>query len=1223
MFKLNGEDILKIYKLSLFILIIMIFSVGFAFAEDANQTDSDLGVTDGEVISEGPVKSYAELNTDLHKGADVSLTADYTYNETTDTIKQVELVGSAGQAYTINGNNHIIDGAGKAGGLKISNAKITINNLTFKNCNQSAIENYKNTTLILNNVTFINNKDVYGGAIYANDCYVTVNNCTFSENYAKYGAAINVLYTVLTINKSEFRNKNHMEWSMIYASTGASVEINDCIFENLKAKYATVAYATTNSYLKTYNSRFVNLSASATGGAIAVKNSKRLMITVQNCEFENVRAAKDGGAIFIDVNAGSDAYLTGSSIINLTKFTNCSAEFGGAMLQLGGFMNVLHSVFENNHAEYSGGAIYSSNATFYAFDSTFKNNYIRDLNRLSKGGALYLDYSNDVDIRSCNFTDNNASEGGAIFLYNTSFVIVDSNSLNNGEFLHSYFNSATSEFKNCGLGPEGKKDKYVFDDVYYPYVVDFEGKKIVLNPIKITGSVTDPFFDLRIFNATTPVKNQGSNGACWAFGTTGALESAFKMATGITLDISEDNIQNSGLRYSIYGKPTVTEGGILTGGLGYVLSWLGIVNTEYESYDELGKISQILFTPESYHFTDAMFIDTKNSTALKQALLKYGAVTIHINGADPQNKYYNKTSHALYCDNKTLGNHFVTIVGWNDTYSRTNFIMDPGVDGAWIVKNSWGTDWGEGGYFYLSYADAPFLDAAAVAYIINNTEVYNKLYQYDIPAFDVFLTYEGVNSLSYTNTYDSIGNDLIAAVGTYFLNDNTTYTIKVKVNGNLVYSQKGKSAYYGFQTIKLDKSVAVNKGDKFSVEIEVDNNRVPCVYNSRLFFQKNHSVVDTSLGHEELANRGRTASIKVYTLNNPNNVSGVKVYSNNKTNLEIKSSIEGAVITIAKNGKSIANATVKDGKAVFNNTAFETGNYTIITSYDDEEIMSSLEIYPTVTIVDDEVKVDDENLVFFFAFFDYDGNYLANTNVTFIVDGKEINKTTDENGIVGLGKSEIGALDVMHNVTAINTVTVESAVFDVEILSFSIKAANVEKYYGDPQKLNVSVVDSKGFGVADRTVTVVIDGKTLNATTDDYGVALFDLNMAVGNYIAQISVGKISTTANVVIKSTAPVNPPVSQKVVLKAVKKTIKIKKSAKKFVIKATLKINGKKVKGKIIKFRFKGKTYKAKTNKNGLAKVTIKKKVIKKLKKGKKYTVKITYGKKTAKTVVKVKK
>ena len=1168
MYKLNGEDILKIYKLSLFILIIMIFSVGFAFAEDANQTDSDLGVTDGEVISDGQVKSYAELDTDLHKSADVSLTADYTYNETTDTIKQVEL---ADQTYTINGNNHIIDGAGKAGGLKISNAKITINNLTFKNCNQSAIDNYKNTTLILNNVTFINNKDVYGGAIYANDCFVTVNNCTFSENYAKYGAAINVLYTVLTINKSEFRNKNPMEWSMIYASTGASVEINDCIFENLKAKYATVAYATTNSYLKTYNSRFVNLSASATGGAIAVKNSKRLMITVQNCEFENVRAAKDGGAIFIDVNADSDAYLTGSSIINLTKFTNCSAEFGGAMLQLGGFMNVLHSVFENNHAQYSGGAIYSSNATFYAFDSTFKNNYIRDLNRLSKGGALYLDYSNDVDIRSCNFTDNKASEGGAIFLYNTSFVIVDSNSLNNGEFLHSYFNSATSEFKNCGLGPEGKKDKYVFDDVYYPYVVDFEGKKIVLNPIKITGSVTDPFFDLRIFNATTPVKNQGSNGACWAFGTTGALESAFKMATGITLDISEDNIQNSGLRYSIYGKPTVTEGGILTGGLGYVLSWLGIVNTEYESYDELGKISQILFTPESYHFTDAMFIDTKNSTALKQALLKYGAVTIHINGADPQNKYYNKTSHALYCDNKTLGNHFVTIVGWNDTYSRTNFIMDPGVDGAWIVKNSWGTDWGEGGYFYLSYADAPFLDAAAVAYIINNTEVYNKLYQYDIPAFDVFLTYEGVNSLSYTNTYDSIGNDLIAAVGTYFLNDNTTYTIKVKVNGNLVYSQKGKSAYYGFQTIKLDKSVAVNKGDKFSIEIEVDNNRVPCVYNSRLFFQKNHSVVDTSLGHEELANRGRTASIKVYTLNNPNNVSGVKVYSTNKTNLEIKSSIEGAVITIAKNGKSIANATVKDGKAVFNNTAFETGNYTIITSYDDEEIMSSLEIYPSIIMNDDVTRTLNSDLYILIGFTDDEGNALNNTVFTGSIGGKNITlgRTNDEGILI---VHDLNLNIGTHQLFVYNDVTGDEDYIIINIVSRFGNANNIVMDYFDGTAFKVRVYDDfVNPLVKGQKVTITIKNKRYTAITDANGYVSFKIPNVVtpGTYTLKV------TFAGQTISKTVKV------KQVLKS-KKTVTVKKSARKLVLKATLKTSkNKAIKNKKITFKFKGKTYKAKTN------------------------------------------
>lgn len=86
---------------------------------------------------------------------------------------------------------------------------------------------------------------------------------------------------------------------------------------------------------------------------------------------------------------------------------------------------------------------------------------------------------------------------------------------------------------------------------------------------------------------------------------------------------------------------------------------------------------------------------------------------------------------------------------------------------------------------------------------------------------------------------------------------------------------------------------------------------------------------------------------------------------------------------------------------------------------------------------------------------------------------------------------------------------------------------------------------------------------------------------------------------------------------------KKVSVKKSAKKLVLRATLKINGKAVKGKVIKFKFKGKTYKAKTNAKGIAKVTIKKKVLKKLKAGKKVTYSAKYSTKTVKKTVKVKK
>ena len=86
---------------------------------------------------------------------------------------------------------------------------------------------------------------------------------------------------------------------------------------------------------------------------------------------------------------------------------------------------------------------------------------------------------------------------------------------------------------------------------------------------------------------------------------------------------------------------------------------------------------------------------------------------------------------------------------------------------------------------------------------------------------------------------------------------------------------------------------------------------------------------------------------------------------------------------------------------------------------------------------------------------------------------------------------------------------------------------------------------------------------------------------------------------------------------------KTVKVKKSAKKLVLQATLKQGKNPLKNKKITFKFNGKTYKAKTNKKGIAKVTIKKKILKKLKVGKKVKYQASYGKITVKKSVKIKK
>ena len=157
-------------------------------------------------------------------------------------------------------------------------------------------------------------------------------------------------------------------------------------------------------------------------------------------------------------------------------------------------------------------------------------------------------------------------------------------------------------------------------------------------------------------------------------------------------------------------------------------------------------------------------------------------------------------------------------------------------------------------------------------------------------------------------------------------------------------------------------------------------------------------------------------------------------------------------------------------------------------------------------------------------------------------------------------------------------------------------------------------------------VVVKIGNKEYNVTVVNGTGTLNVPNLAAGPYTATaifaatgIFIYSEKTASFTVAKK--PVTP--AKKTKIKLTLKKVKVKKSAKKLVLRATLKINGKAVKGKKITFKFKGKKYKAKTNKKGVAKVTIKKKVLKKLKVGKKVKYQATYGKVTKKYTVKVKK
>lgn len=186
----------------------------------------------------------------------------------------------------------------------------------------------------------------------------------------------------------------------------------------------------------------------------------------------------------------------------------------------------------------------------------------------------------------------------------------------------------------------------------------------------------------------------------------------------------------------------------------------------------------------------------------------------------------------------------------------------------------------------------------------------------------------------------------------------------------------------------------------------------------------------------------------------------------------------------------------------------------------------------------------------------------------------------------------------------------ETETFKVSYIpKVTAKATSV--LYSSKGKYSVTVYGNNGKVAKNVTVVFKIAGKKVaSVKTNSKGVASFTVTKVPGTYkVSATALGK-TATKTLTVKHLISIS--------------TVKVKKSSQKLVLTATLKkINGKYLKNKKITFKFNGKKYIAKTNKKGVAKITIKKSVLKKLKVNKKVTYQATYLKDTVKKSVKVKK
>ena len=1091
---------MKIMKIMI-VMLILIMSVGVVCAADdiSDEIISDDGqdtleITQNYIYTTGE-SSFSNLTDEIENaGTTLDLTKDYTFNNETDNNTGILI---SKDNFVLNGNGHKIDGNNQARLFAISGNNITLNDLILINGNYPNCAGMRvvGSTLTLNNVTFINNyADNQGGAIGLDSSILICNNTRFIDNYAEDGPSILVMESEVKLYNSYITSKNFIKGSQIYLTDRTEAYIENTTFANIISSYAP-ALNLKSAKASIINSKFIDLKANITAGAIRTKAGGELYI--ENCEFENVTSSKNGGAIFADVTGSTDT--TGNVTIIGTKFKDTYSEFGGAYVQLGGDFVLKNSEFINSHAMYDGGAVYLSYTNTEIDNCTFDSNGVSIIEGYSTyGGAIYCDMST-LNMTESKFFNNVASAGSAIYAYDNSYSIIKSTFENNKNPIYTVFDKESVLEKNT------YDDDISINNTDYATIMIGQGIQLVLLNNTINTTNIPDKFDLRDYGWVSSIKNQAGMGACWTFGMTGTLESALLKAANITTDFSENNMQNTMLKYSRYGATLLIEGGANCISTGYLLSWLGAFTQDADTYDEVGKISPVITTQNDIHIQDVMFTandQIPTGTLLKLAIMKYGSIDVSFYGqstSEEVNPYYNPETHAHYVNESIEANHAVSIIGWDDSYDANNFLITPPGNGAWIVKNSYGTGWGDNGFFYISYYDKTLLTSKdvttyATSIIIENTEPYNKNYQYALLWGGDFKS--GNQNVSYMSKFEALDDDLISAVGTYFDKEGIDYTVEIYVNDQLKLTQTGVSPYYGYHTIKLNEYIPVRKGDAFKAVIT--SNTAPTV---NLTYVRSHYTQNLSFisfdgePMKDTYDSGYIVCLKVYTVAIPFCTEDlVKIYKND-SRFEANVGVANETVTFEINGETYNRTSNENGTASIA-INLEPGNYTIKTTFNGTTIVNTITVLPTL-IAEDLVKCYRNASQFYISLIDGASNLVVGKNITMNINGVFYNRTTNENGTA---KLNINLEPGEYILTGIDPLTGLQMSYNITVLPTLI-ADNLVKYFRNASQFYIDLIDGEGNPVSGVNITMNINGVFYNRTTNENGTARLNINLNPGEYI--------------------------------------------------------------------------------------------------------------------------